>query len=370
MREVFLKGSRRINMLRKRLLALLVAASFLTSWMVPEASAESAFQPEKFPYKAMQIQVMPEFDYPEDWPTRDVPSLLVGIYGTITNKTDQDYNGKIELAVPAKEKGFDAFLVAEFPEENKPEVQRPYDVDPEKGIISWKPSKPIKKNAEYQFVIEYYTQSIDLKDQKSFTYEFTNPAETETMDVVFYAPMNAKDIKLEPKAMENSQNEYGEELYFYQYKNVKAGEPLNYTFSYKKEGTESTMEAISKAQVPDDKNHEGVSGSATDQILGDGGNKDGGKQPIIGIGGASIIGIAIIIAGAFVYLGLKANSQSAAKASKQNKQQHKQQQHKQQSSPQKPNKAVSIEAKKELRKKLLTGKIDQETYDEEMKKLI
>ncbi|WP_066312369.1 hypothetical protein [Bacillus sp. FJAT-29814] len=353
-------------MLKKRLVALIVIASFLTSWILPKAYAEAEFQPEKFPYKAMQIQVMPEFDYPEDWASREVPSLLVGMYGTITNKTGQDYDGKIELAVPAKEKGFDAFLVAEFPEENKPEVQRPYDVDLEKGIISWKPGKPIKNNQEYQFVIEYYTQSIDVKDQKSFTYEFTNKAETEQLDVIFYAPMNAKEIKLEPKAQENSKNEYGEELYFYQYKNVKIGEPLKYSFSYKKDGTESTMEAISKAQPPNDKNHEGVSGSATDQILGDN-SKDGGKSPIIGIGGASIIGIAIIIAGAFVYLGLKANSQSQAKMSKQNKQPQKRQGS---TTTQKVNKTVSNEAKKELRKKLLTGKIDQETYDEEMKKLI
>lgn len=353
-------------MLRKRLLALLVIASFLMSWMVPKASAETAFQPEKFPYKAMQLQVMPEFDYPEDWPSRDIPSLLVGMYGTITNKTGQDYDGKVEIAVPAKEKGFEAFLVAEFPKENEPEVQRPYDVDQDKGIISWKPSKPIKKNEEYQFVIEYYTQSINVKDQKSFTYEFTSNAETELLDVVFYAPMNAKDIQLEPKAQENSKNEYGEELYFYQYKNVKAGESLKYSFSYKKEGTESSMEAISKVQPPDDENHTGVNGTATDQVLGNSkDSKDGSKSPIIGIGGASIIGVALIIAGAFVYLGLKANSQSQAKAAKQHKQPQKKQ-----AANQKMNKAVSTEAKKELRKKLLTGKIDQETYDEEMKKLI
>lgn len=356
-------------MLNKKILALLVIVSFLTSWIIPNASAETGFQADKFPFETLQIQVMPEFDYPEGWESRDVPSLLVGIYGTITNKSGQEYDGKIEFPVPANENGFEAALVAEFPEENKPEVQRPFDVDKEKGVITWKPKSPIKNNETYQFVVEYYAKTIDVKDQKSFTYEITNPAETETMDVVFYAPMNAKEIKLEPKAMETSKNEYGEELFFYQYKNVKAGEQLKYSFSYKKDGTESTMEAINKAQVPNDKNHEGVSGSATDQILGNSGNKDGGKQPIIGIGGASIIGIAIIIAGAFVYLGLKANSQSTAKASKQNKQQHKQQ-HKQQSSPQKSNKAVSIEAKKELRKKLLTGKIDQETYDEEMKKLI
>ncbi|WP_423799061.1 hypothetical protein [Neobacillus sp. SAB-20_R2A] len=352
-------------MRKKKWMALFVILAFMTSLIVPKASAETVFQPEKFPYKSMQVQVMPEFDYPEDWPSREIPSLLVGMYGTITNKSGQDYDGKIEIPVPAKDKGFEAFLVAEFPEKDKPEVQRPYDVDKDKGVVVWKPGKTIKNNETYQFVIEYYTQSIDVKDQKSFTYEFTNRAETEQLDVVFYAPMNAKDIQAEPKAQENSKNEYGEELYFYQYKNVKAGENLKYSFSYKKPGTESTMEAMSKVQPPNDENHSGVKGSATDQVLDGNGTKDTEKQPIIGIGGASIIGIALIIAGAFVYLGMKANVQSAAKKQKQTKPQVMKQ-----ASSKKENKTMNVEAKKDLRKKLLTGKIDQETYDEEMKKLI
>ncbi|MFF2448630.1 hypothetical protein ACFVSW_16165 [Neobacillus sp. NPDC058068] len=352
-------------MSKKKWLALFVTASFVSSFILPKASAETAFQAEKFPMKEMQVQVMPEFDYPEDWESRDVPSLLVGQYGTITNKSGQDYDGKIEISVPANDKGFEAALVAEFPEENKPEVQRPFDVDKEKGIISWKPAKPIKNNEAYKFVIEYYTKTIDVRDKKSFTYQLINNADIDLLDVIFYAPMNAMDIQLEPKAPNNSKNDYGEELYYYQYKNVKAGENLNYTFTYKKDGTESTMEAINKAQPPNDENHTGVNGTATDQVLS--GGKDSSKRPIIGVGGASIIGIAIIIAGLFVYLGLKGNAKStptAAKGPKHNKQQ-----------PKKPtekrdNKVANAEEKKELRKKLLTGKIDQEMYEEEMKKLI
>ena len=38
---------------------------------------------------------------------------------------------------------------------------------------------------------------------------------------------------------------------------------------------------------------------------GNGGNSGNGDRPLIGMGGAAVIGIAIIIAGVFVYLGLK-----------------------------------------------------------------
>ncbi|MED4204368.1 hypothetical protein [Neobacillus mesonae] len=353
-------------MRKKKWSAVFVIALFLSNLLIPRADAASAYSAEKFPIKEMQIQVMPEFDYPEDWPSRDIPSLLIGEYGTIINKSGQDYDGKIEVAVPAGEKGFEAFLVAEFPEENKPEVQRPYDVDKENGIISWKPEKPIKNNESYKFVIEYYTKTIDVKDRKRFTYEFKNNSSIEQLDVIYYAPMNAKEIQMEPKAQESSKNEYGEDLFFYQYKNIKAGETLKYSFSYKKDGTESSMDAMSKVQVPKDENHTGVNGLATDQITkGTSSTTDNSNRPLIGLGGASIIGMAIILAGIFVYLGLKANPSKTGKGSGQKK-------HHEQKSFSRKNeiKKDTTEAKKELRKKLLTGKMDQETYEEEMKKLI
>jgi hypothetical protein len=348
-------------MLKKRFLALFVIMSFLSNLVIPSANAETTFQPDKFPYTDMQIQVMPEFDYPENWP-KDTPSLLVGQYGTFTNKSGQDFDGKIEMSLPVNEDGFQAYLVAEFPEDNKPEVQRPFDVDKEKGIISWKPSKAIKKDESYRFVIEYYTSSVDVKDNRSFTFEYTNPAEIGTLDVIFYAPMDSKEIKLEPKASNNSKSEYGEELFYYQYKDVKVGESYTYTFSYQKDGFKSTLDAINEKQPPNDENHSGVNGSATDQISGG----SGGDRPLIGMGGAIVIAIAIIIAGVFVYLGLKGKSQSAPKTATTKAENH----HPKKQQVKKENKAISVDDKKELRKKLLAGKIDQETYDEEMKKLI
>ncbi|MBV7507440.1 hypothetical protein KW850_19555 [Bacillus sp. sid0103] len=350
-------------MLKNKWLALFVIVSFFMNFIIPKASAETTFQAEKFPFKEMQVQVMPEFDYPEGW-SREIPSLLVGQYGTITNKSGQDYNGKIEIPVPTMDKGFEAFLVAEFPEKDKPEVQRPYDVDKENGIITWKPAKAIKNNETYEFVIEYYTKSIDVKGNKSFLYEFKNKADIELLDVIFYAPMDANEIKMEPKADNNSKNEYGEELYYYQYKNVKANAGLKYSFTYKKDGTESTMEAINKQQPPNDENHSGL--TATDQVVKSGGTSDPSKRPIIGVGGASIIGAAIIIAGLFVFLGLRGNSRLGVKGAKQTKKQPK----KPLQTAKEDNKIAISEEKKELRKKLLMEKIDQEMYEEEMKKLI
>ncbi|MDR6998705.1 hypothetical protein [Neobacillus niacini] len=352
-------------MLKKKWLVLFILASFLFSFCLQKASAEMEFKAEKFPFKEMQVQVMPEFDYPEDWP-KNTPSLLVGQYGTIINKSGQDFNGKIEIPVPAKEKNFQAYLVAEFPDVNKPEVQRPYDVDKEKGLVTWKPKNPLKNNETYRFVIEYYSNSIKVADKKSFTYELKNNAEIKQLDVIFYAPMKAKDIQINPKPQNKEKSEYGEELFYYQHKNVKIGDSIQYSFSYKKDGTESTMAAINKQQAPNDDNHKGVSsGTSTDQVLNNGTSTESTNQkPIIGVGGASIIGIAIILAGAFVFMGLKGKPQREAKGVPKNNQQQSKRTIKNDS------KSANAEQKKELRKKLLTGKIDQETYDEQMKKLI
>jgi hypothetical protein len=343
----------------KKFLAGLVIMIFLSNMAIKNANAETPFQPEKFPYKEMQVQVMPEFDYPKDWPA-NTPSLLVGQYGTFTNKSGQDYNGKIEIPIPTSGKNFQINLVAEFPDVNKPEVERSYEMDKEKGIVTWTPGKPIKNNETYNYVVEYYVNSINVKDQKSFTYELTNQADIDQLDVVFYAPMNAKNIQVEPKAQNNSKSEYGEELYYYQYKNVKKGNNVKYNFSYTKANNDSSMSVINKMQPPNDTTHSGTTNTANKN------NDSSGKRPIIGVGGASVIGIAIVIAGIFIFLGLtrRPKKSTPVNSNKNNKNQ-----------PKKPiakneNKLANAEEKKELRKKLLNGKIDQETYEEEMKKLI
>lgn len=344
----------------KKLFALLVITTFLSNLVMKTASAETNFQPDKFPYQTMQVQVMPEFDYPAKWP-KNTPSLLVGVYGKLTNKSGQDYDGKIEIPVPANGKNFQANLVAEFPDVNKPEVQRPYEIDKAKGTVSWTPGKPIKNNETYNYVVEYYVNSIAVGSQKSLTYELTNQADVADLNVIFYAPMNAKNIQLEPKAQVNDKSEYGEELYYYQYKNVKKGNNLKYSFKYTKTDNDSSMSIIQKQQPPNDATHNGVSNKNTSTNTTD-------HRPIISTGGAIVIGLAIIIFGVFVFLGLRGSRKPTKPTSSNRKKSSKNQGNK--PVVKKESKLALDEEKKELRKKLLDGKIDQDTYEEEMKKLI
>lgn len=341
----------------KKLLALFVLTAFISGLALQNANADTPFQAEKFPYQDMQIQVMPEFDYPANWPS-NTPSLLVGLYGTFTNKSGQDYNGKIVVPIPVNDKNFVANLVAEFPDPNKPEVDRPYVIDKKNGTISWTPGSAIKKNATYRYVIEYYTNSIQVKDKKSFTYQFTSQANIDTLDVIYYAPMNATNLTVTPNAQGTSKSDYNEPLYYWEYKNVKPNKTLNYSFSYVKADNTSSLSVINKTQAQSKSSTSSNNNTST---------ASSAKSPIIGIGGALIIGLSLIIAGAFVFFGLRGRKSTKSPASPMKKTAAKRPE---KSSAKKENKLLNSEAKKELRKKLLNGKIDQETYEEEMKKLI
>ncbi|MGJ7921328.1 hypothetical protein [Neobacillus sp. LXY-4] len=353
----------------KKLAAVVAIWVLFANFALPNVKAAESFPVDQFPYKEMQIQVMPEFDYPEKWP-EDQPSLLVGYYGTFTNKTGKDFNGEIEFPAPVNDKNFEVYLVAEFPSDDEPEIQRPFEVNKDKGVVTWKPSKAIKNDKTYRFVIEYYTNPFEVTDSKKFTFNYVNPVETEKLDIIMYSPVKAEDFKIDPAAANTSESEYGEKLYYYQYTNVKKNEPINLNVSYVKKDNKSTLSVLSEQAPPNDENHSGVSGdTATDQVLNNSGDnsKKTSDQPIIGIGGATVIGISIIIAGVFVFLGLKGNTRNSKPSGTSNKKTQKKTVA-EKSAP-KVTKKDSQDQKKKLRSLLVNGEIDEETYEREIKKL-
>ncbi len=315
------------------------------------AQAAENFQVESFPYSDMQIQVMPEFDNPAGW-NEDEPSLLVGYYGTIVNKSGNDYDGVIEFPIPLDTPDFQLYLAAEFQETDQPEVQLAYEIDQEKGVVSWKPTKPIKKDESYQFVIEYYANPFTVAEQKSFTFHFEAESIYEKIDVLFLAPFNSEEFTVDKEGASISKSEYGEEIYQYGFKDVKAGGVYDFVITYKKGDNKPTLAVINSGQIPNDDTHAGVqSGESATDSQGSGSK----NAPIIDTIGAIIIGFAIIIAGVIVFLGFKKSNKNNATIHHQNG-----------SASENLDKS---EQKKKLRQQLLQGEIDQQTYDDEMKKL-
>lgn len=347
----------------KKLMAFVFIVTLIGSFSLKDVSAAESFQAEKFPYQEMQVQVMPEFDYPKEWP-KEKPALLVGYFGTFVNKSGSEYSGEITFPLPVDDPDFEMYLAAEFPEADKPEVQVEYKIDKEQKMIIWSPTKPIAKDATYSYVIEYYANPIDVKDTKSFSYSFNPPADMEQLNIVFYAPMNSKDFTMDPKATNESKSEYGEEIHHYQYLNAKKGSEVSYKASYKKKDNASSMSVISTMDPPEDENHQGTSEkTATEQVIKNGGGSSKvSNRPIIDTTGAVIIGISIIIMGVFVFLGFKGKKTAPA--------------------PKAPNSKITTKGskitkkvdtksdeKKLLRNMLMTGEIDQKTYDEKIKRL-
>jgi hypothetical protein len=348
----------------KRLMAFVFIATLISSFSLKDVSAAETFQAEKFPYKEMQVQVMPEFDYPKNW-SKEKPALLVGYFGTFVNKSGSKYSGEITFPLPVDDPDFEMYLAAEFPEDNKPEVQVNYKIDKEQKMIIWKPTKPIEKDATYNYVIEYYANPIEVKNTKSFNYSFTPPANMEQLNIVFYAPINSKEFTMEPKATNESKSEYGEEIHHYQYLNAKKGEVVSYKATYEKKDNNSSMSVISTMDPPKDENHQGTSGTtATEQVLN---NSEGStkvtNRPLIDTTGAVIIGLSMIIMGVFIFIGLKGKKSAPAPKAPISKITTK---------GSKTAKKVDSknDEKKMLRNMLLTGEIDQKTYDEKIKKLV
>jgi hypothetical protein len=342
----------------KKWLPIIMALFVTGSFVLNNAQAQENFTAEEFPYKEMTIQVMPEFDYPEEW-KGDKPSLLSAFYGTITNESGRDFKGELEFPLPVQDVEFSVYLVAEFPADNKPEVQRPYKLDKDKGLLKWEPAEGIKKGESYQFVIEYYSSPFTVSGaEKQFDFSYTPPAMIDRLNIIVFNPLNAKGFKLNQQADNVSDSDYGQELHHFQYSDAKKGDSFSYSASYIKEGNNSTLSVISKQNPPNDDNHSGLNESGQTAQNGS------GSSPIIGTAGAVIIGISIIIAAAFVSLGLKGNAANRPTQRNQRKAPAKKG-----SSPASNIRDIA-EEKKQLRNKLLAGKIDEKTYEEKMKKLI
>jgi len=334
--------------MKRKLSISFIITLFMVNFMFAFQPAQAA---ENFPYSDMQIQVMPEFDNPTGW-NEEQPSLLVGYYGTIVNKSGDDYDGVIEFPIPLDTPDFQLYLAAEFQADDQPEVQLAYEIDQEKGVVSWKPTKPIKKDESYQFVIEYYANPFTVAEQKSFTYQFEAKSVFEKIDVLFLAPFNSEEFKINKEDASISKSEYGEEIYQYGFKDVKVGDVFDFAVSYKKKDNKPTLAVINSGQIPNDDAHSGVqSGESAPngQVSGD------KNAPIIDTIGAIIIGLAIVIAGVLVFLGFKTNKKNNSNTNHQNG-----------SASENFDKSVQ---KKKLRQMLLQGEIDQQTYDDEMKKL-
>lgn len=275
-----------------------------TSYVAVITAEKFIFNSEEFPYIELQVQVMPEFDLPVDWPL-DEPGILVGYYGTIVNNSGADFEGEIEIFLPVNEKAFEVDYVADYPFKNDPEVQRGFTINKERGSISFTPSYSIPKGELYHFVIEYFSNPIVQENgTKKFTYTFNAMANIDETKIIFYAPLNAKDFTVDHETSFRQETSYGMELFLYEYKNLGINEQLSFDVSYIKPDHVTTLELMVINGVPDDDVH-GKTPSNTEvqnpHVSQEQNEME--KTPSMNYTGVTIISISALISGLFIIAG-------------------------------------------------------------------
>jgi|GEM_PF-2704952 len=345
-------------------LAGLVPALLLLLALAPLA-ARAADAPLKL--SQLEVQVMPEFVAPEDWPA-DTPCLLTGIYGLLVNTGTTAYDG--EIAVPVQvAPDLSIHLVAELSESQDPTTQLAYELKDNKVV--WKPAQPLEPNQSYSFVVEYYSNPFALKDKEhAFDFQLQAAYDTDEAQLFVFKPNDTIGFELSAQGEPSFTSELGQDVYPFKLGVLQSGQQSKLSVKYLKDNMETVLAKHTRLAQQDQ-----AAAAANGSQTGDAAHADTGAgtaavdtgplgttDAAAGKPDASkdswIIGGAIVIFGLFVYLGLRsyraplaARTAAAAEADGQERQ------------------AARREQIKALRRKLLADELTEEAYKAARQKL-
>ncbi|HAQ08441.1 MAG TPA: hypothetical protein DCR24_13325 [Bacillus bacterium] len=283
----------------------------------------------------LTIQVMPEYSYHPKDKKKDTPPLLVGYHGALKNDAQEPQKGQVVIPLPMGEKNFRIGFVADYSRDLTEMNEIEYELNKEKGTISWETSEEIQPQEIYKFVVEYYTESIEQKGESStLSYDFESFAEIGLMNLIFVEPLKTDSFKLEPEAEQHQKNSYNMNMFLYQSQGMKPGEAKNIVLKYKREETKTTAEIM-----------EDIAGDASKASTV---KKNEDKMPLwivlSVIGGITVAAAAILI---FIMKKRKSKPEKKAVA----------------------NNSASETKKAKLRTMLMDGSINEDEYNELLKKL-
>jgi hypothetical protein len=200
-----------------------------------------------FKMEELSIQVMPEYSFHPKDKKKDKPPVLVGLHGTLINNSEQPQKGQIEIPLPLKEKDFKVGYVADYNRDGSDMYEIEYDINKDKGTISWTTSEEVPPGELYKFVIEYYTNDMKVeKKNHSLTYKFKSFADIGMVRVLFLEPLKTDSFSLTPAAESHQENGYGMNMFTYQYQGMKPGETKEFSLNYKRSETKTTMDIMNE----------------------------------------------------------------------------------------------------------------------------
>lgn len=186
------------------------------------------------------IQLFPEFSaYPDSKVNK--PAILVSYRGILTNATDEEYSGNIEVPVPIDSPNFMIGLVAEV-KNDQIQANLEYVVDNDKGLISITPIKPISINEQFEYDLQYYFTPFDETTNRDYNFIFSTNSNVEVLEVYVYPPLGSRYFELNPLGVNMLSNKL--ESYYYSYNNLKKGDKIEISFNYIKEDNVPTFDRL------------------------------------------------------------------------------------------------------------------------------
>lgn len=197
----------------------------------------------------LSIQIMPEFaHHPDDKEQKHSP-LLIGYHGTFMNNSDQAQKGLIEIPLPMEAENFRIGFVADYSSDLSQMNEIEYELNKERGTISWETSNEIQSQELYKFVVEFYTDEIaDKNDSKHLTYSFETFTDIGMLNLLFVEPMKTDSFKLDPASDSHQKNTYGMNMFIYQLGSVKEGTEKTIELEYKRSTKSTTTEIMNEMQ--------------------------------------------------------------------------------------------------------------------------
>lgn len=325
------------NFLKKVTFLTILYSLLITLGFIHWVSAET----KALHYKDLSIQVFPEFTKHPN-PEIKEPSLLIGYHGTILNANEEIYNDKIVIPIPLNSPNFSLGYIGENAG-NGTMGDLEYMIDRDHETITITPGKPIGIGEEFKFVVEYYHTPIKQAGRKSFSYSFNADLDIERASIVIYKPLGAEDFKIDPNTNYQLLNDYGMELYIFEYSELKTGDELTFNIDYLKNDDITTLERFEQIHPPNDAIHAGLNN--TD-------NPSDDKQSLITGSDAVMISISILILGMFIYFVQR------------NRAAHSQNDHQKELNQINKNKEI-----KNLRRSYADGEIDENMYLEKLSQI-
>jgi len=302
--------------------------------------AEQLEDPELI-YKELVVQVMPQYVEPDEWEEGN-PAVLIGQHGIFTYQGEASFEGEFRVLVPHKEPDFKLSLVGNFDEEGiVHEVDA--ELDEETGHLVWEPDTKLEQGDEYRFVIEYYYDPYEEAESYQFYYNYELELPAETMSLLILEPFGAEDFTIS-EAADRTTEMFGVLAHAFDEENAEVGTTYDLNISYEKEDSLTTLEAMETQTPPDDDVHAQFKDDASLDV-----SSGTGGSTFIDTEGAVMISLSIIIAGLFVFFGLKSRGSMVKEKRPKN------------------DENVEVDTK-DLRQMLIRGEIDEETYKKERAK--